>query len=363
MSGQITISIIKADVGSLAGHYVTHPKLLDVAKKTLNKAKASGLLVDYFVCNCGDDLELIMTHNNGEDSSEIHEMAWNAFQEAATTAKELGLYAAGQDLLADAFSGNLRGLGPGYAEIEIEERPSEPVVTFLMDKTGPGAFNLPLFRIFADPFCTSGLVFSPRMNRGFKFEVLDVLENKVVTLDTPQEMYDLLALIGSTERYVLKRVYTKDDQVCAAISTTKLSQIAGKYVGKDDPVAIVRAQHSFPAVGEILEPFAFPHLVAGWMRGSHNSPIMPVGLKDAKCTRFDGPTRVVALGFQVTKGRLIGPADLFDDVAFDRSRAVSNEVADYMRRHGPFVPGRLPMGEMEYTTLKDVLERLKGRFK
>jgi fructose 1,6-bisphosphate aldolase/phosphatase len=179
-------------------------------------------------------------------------------------------------------------MGPGYAEMEIEERPSEPIVTFLMDKTGPGAFNLPLFRIFADPFCTSGLVISPRMNRGFKFEVLDILENKVVTLDTPQEMYDLLALIGSTERYVLKRVYTKDDQVCAAISTTKLSEIAGKYVGKDDPVAIVRAQHSFPAVGEILEPFAFPHLVAGWMRGSHNSPIMPVGLKDAKCTRFDG---------------------------------------------------------------------------
>lgn len=107
MSGRITISIIKADVGSLAGHYVTHPKLLDVAKKILNKAKASGLLVDYFVCNCGDDLELIMTHKNGEDSSEIHEMAWNAFQEAAATAKELGLYAAGQDLLADAFSGNL----------------------------------------------------------------------------------------------------------------------------------------------------------------------------------------------------------------------------------------------------------------
>lgn len=363
MSGRITISIIKADVGSLAGHYVTHPKLLDVAKKALGEAKASGLLVDYFVCNCGDDLELLMTHKHGENSSEIHEMAWNAFQKATTTAKELGLYAAGQDLLADAFSGNLRGMGPGYAEMEIEERPSEPIVTFLMDKTGPGAFNLPFFRIFADPFCTSGLIFSPRMNRGFKFEVLDILENKVVTLDTPQEMYDLLALIGSTERYVLKRVYTRDDTVCAAISTTKLSQIAGKYVGKDDPVAIVRAQHSFPAVGEILEGFAFPHLVAGWMRGSHNSPIMPVGLKDAKCTRFDGPTRVVALGFQVTKGSLIGPADLFDDVAFDRSRVISNEVADYMRRHGPFAPGRLPMGEMEYTTLKDVLERLKGRFK
>lgn len=363
LSERITISIIKADVGSLAGHHVVHPELLEVAKKRLEKAKLDGLILDYFVCNCGDDLELIMTHKLGEDNSEIHEMAWNTFQEATKVSKRLKLYAAGQDLLADAFSGNIRGMGPGYAEMEIEERPSEPVVIFLMDKTAPGAFNLPLFRVFADPFCTSGLVINPEMNRGFRFEVLDIIEDRKVTLDTPMEMYDLLALIGTPGKYVIKRAYTKDDTICAVVSTVKLSNIAGKYVGKDDPVAIVRAQHSFPAVGEILEPFAFPHLVTGWMRGSHNCPIMPVGLKDAKCTRFDGPTRVVALGFQITNGSLIGPADLFDDVAFDRTRMISNEVADYMRRHGPFMPGRLPGDEMEYTTLKNVLERLKGRFR
>jgi fructose 1,6-bisphosphate aldolase/phosphatase len=32
--------------------------------------------------------------------------------------------------------------------------------------------------------------------------------------------------------------------------------MAGRYVGKDDPVCIVRAQGNFPAVGEVLEPFA-----------------------------------------------------------------------------------------------------------
>ena len=31
----------------------------------------------------------------------------------------------GQDLLKDSFSGNVRGMGPGVAEIEMEERPSE----------------------------------------------------------------------------------------------------------------------------------------------------------------------------------------------------------------------------------------------
>ncbi|RLF45383.1 MAG: hypothetical protein DRN09_01855, partial [Thermoplasmata archaeon] len=38
------------------------------------------------------------------------------------------------------------------------------------------------------------------------------------------------------------------------------------------------------------------------------------------------------------------------------------EVADYMRAHGPFEPHRLPMEDMEYTTLPGVLEKLKGRF-
>ena len=117
-----------------------------------------------------------------------------------------------------------------------------------------------------------------------------------------------------------------------------------------------------PALGEVLEPFAFPHLVSGWMRGSHNGPIMPVAQKDAMCTRFDGPPRAVALGFQLAEGKLIGPVDLFADVGFDNARKRALDVADYMRRHGPFEPHRLPLEEMEYTTLPKIMEKLKDRF-
>ncbi len=46
--------------------------------------------------------------------------------------------------------------------MEITLRKSEPVVTFHMDKTEPGAFNLPIFRMFADPFNTAGLVIDRR---------------------------------------------------------------------------------------------------------------------------------------------------------------------------------------------------------
>ncbi|MEM1983467.1 MAG: fructose-1,6-bisphosphate aldolase/phosphatase [Sulfolobales archaeon] len=359
-----TVSVIKADIGSLAGHHIVHPDTLAAATKVLAEAKIKGVIEDFYVTNAGDDLELIMTHRKGVDSPEVHGLAWEAFKEAAKVSKELGLYAAGQDLLSDAFSGNVRGLGPGVAEMEFVERPSEPIVVFMADKTEPGAFNLPMFKIFADPFNTAGLVVDPKLHDGFKFEVFDVFEGRSVELLLPEEMYDLLAIIGTTGRYIVRRVYRKkDNEIAAAVSVERLGLMAGRYVGKDDPVAVVRAQSGFPAVGEILEPFATPHLVAGWMRGSHYGPIMPVPLRYSKCTRFDGPPRIVALGFQVKDAKLVGPADLFDDPAFDNSRRTAEVVADYIRRMGPFMPHRLGPEEMEYTTLPEVLERLKDRFK
>ncbi len=360
---RITVSVIKADIGSLAGHHVVPEEIKEAARSMLREAADEGKIIDYYVTNCGDDLELIMTHRRGEESPEIHELAFKTFKKCEKRAKELKLYAAGQDILSDAFSGNLRGMGPGFAELEFEERPSDPVVVFMADKTEPGAFNLPLFKAFADPFNTAGLVIDPKMHSGFEFEILDVVEGKSVRLKCPEEMYDLLALIGTTGRYIIRKVYSKNGVPAAAVSTTRLSLIAGRYVGKDDPVAVVRAQAGLPAVGEVLEAFAFPHLVAGWMRGSHYGPLMPVSEQDARCTRFDGPPRVVALGFQVSDGKLLGPADLFRDPAFDRARELCNQIADYMRRHGPFMPHRLGPDEMEYTTLPNVLEKLRDRFR
>jgi len=368
MGEKITVSVIKADVGSVAGHTTVPDEIKAVAEKKLNEAKEKGVLIDFRVLNAGDDLELIMTHRKGVDSEEIHGLAWETFEECAKKAKELKLYAAGQDLLAEAFSGNIRGLGPGVAEMEFTERPGEPIVVFMMDKTEPGAFNLPIFRMFADPFNTAGLVIDPSMHQAFRFEVWDIMEHRKVMMAMPEEMYDLLALIGAKSRYVIKRVYPKEgsplptDEPVAVISTEKLYQIAHKYVGKDDPVAIVRAQSGLPAVGEVLEAFAFPHLVSGWMRGSHNGPILPVPFRYSKCTRFDGPPRCIAAGFQLCNGKLIGPVDMFDDPAFDYTRMRAMEICDYMRRHGPFEPHRLPLEEMEYTTLPKVLNKLKDRF-
>ncbi|MBM3309226.1 MAG: fructose 1,6-bisphosphatase [Candidatus Altiarchaeales archaeon] len=358
-----TISLIKADIGSVGGHIETPKEILDACEESMAEAKKKKLLIDYYVTRCGDDVQLLMTHTKGVDNKDVHKLAWDTFKKGADLAKKMGLYGAGQDLLKDAFSGNVRGMGPGIAEMEIEERPAEVFVAFMADKTEASAFNLAVYEMFANPMNTAGLVLDPKLHDGFKFEVQDVKGNEYVIFDTPEETYDLLALIGLTDNYAVKRIYRKSGEIAASISTEKVSFIAGTYVGKDDPCMLVRAQSGYPATGEVLNPFAQPYYIAGWMRGSHRGPLMPVGQKNANCTRFDGPPRLIALAFSIKEGKLVGPSDCFDDPGFDRARKMANIMADIMRRHGTFQPHLLPPGEMEYTTLPNVLKKLKPRFK
>ena len=79
-------------------------------------------------------------------------------------------------------------------------------------------------------------------------------------------------------------------------------------------------------------------------------------------TRFDGPPRVVALGFQIHDGRLTGPPDMFADPSFDRARKQAGEAMDYFRRNGPFEPHRLPLNDLEYTTVRELEDRIVDRW-
>ncbi|MGB9678829.1 MAG: fructose-1,6-bisphosphate aldolase/phosphatase [Thermoanaerobacteraceae bacterium] len=354
---KITLTVIKADIGGCVGHTDVHPDLLELAKNHLKEEGRE--LIDFYVTHVGDDLELIMTHRKGTDNNEIHKLAWDTFYLCARRARELKLYGAGQDLLQDSFSGNIKGLGPGVAEMEFEERKSEPVVIFMADKTEPGAWNLPLYKMFADPFNTIGLVIDPNMHNGFLFEVYDMIGHRNVVFKTPEDLYDLLVFIGASGRYCIRKVYTKNREIAAVSSTQRMNLMAGRYVGKDDPVMIVRCQSGLPAVGEVLEPFANPHLVSGWMRGSHYGPMIPVSVDSAVPTRFDGPPRVIALGFQIADGKLIGAQDFFKDVAFDNARKKALDISDYLRTMGPFEPHRLSLDDLEYTTLPGVMEKLQ----
>ena len=359
----VTLSVIKADIGGYVGHSSSHPEVLKTAEECMARAKKAGLVMDYHVTRCGDDLQLIMTHQHGEDDEKIHKMAWDIFIDCTKVAKKLKLHGAGQDLLSDAFSGNVKGMGPGVAEMQFEEREAETIIIFMADKTASGAWNLPLYKIFADPFNTIGLVIASNMHGGFSFEVHDVKGHKKISFNAPDEIYDMLVFLGAPSHYAVKAVYHRESGEIAAVSSTqRLSMMAGRYVGKDDPVCIVRSQGQFPAVGEILEPFASSYIVEGWMRGSHHGPLMPVAVRESNPTRFDGPPRVIAAGFQLSGGMLVGPQDMFDDPAFNNARQQANDIADMLRRHGPFEPHRLPLEEMEYTTMPQVMKKLKERF-
>jgi hypothetical protein len=208
---KITVSVIKADVGSIGGHTQPSPALLEAVGACVRE-EGAGLLLDVAVSHTGDDVAILMTHDRGVGDEQVHKLAWQAFVAGTEVAKAEGLYGAGQDLLKDAFSGNVKGMGPAVAEMEIDERPAEPFLFFAADKTDPGAYNLPLYLAFADPMNTPGLMLAPKLAKGFRWVVMDVEHtggDRVIELVTPEELYDLAALLRDTERFVVESVWSR----------------------------------------------------------------------------------------------------------------------------------------------------------
>ena len=83
-----TLSVIKADIGGWVGHSASHPEIIQLAKDMLEEEKSKGFIKDFYVTACGDDLQLIMTHQHGNTNSDIHGMAWNVFKTCTEKAKE-----------------------------------------------------------------------------------------------------------------------------------------------------------------------------------------------------------------------------------------------------------------------------------
>lgn len=361
---KITLSIIKADIGSIGGHIKPSQKLLETVENYVKK-KGKGKIIDYYVGHTGDDVAILTTHKKGVSNKTIHKLCWEAFLEGTKVAKSQGLYGAGQDLLKESFSGNVKGMGPAVAEIEIDERPAEPFLMFAADKTEPGAFNLPLYLTFTDPMYCPGLILSSKIKKGFKWNIMDVAYtkgDKVITLESPEETYDIAALLRDNGRFVVEGIYSRESgEQVVAVSTTRLHNIAGRYVGKDDPVMLVRAQKNFPATGEILAPYSIGHYVAGFMRGSHIGPLMPVK-KNSSISFFDGPPVVNCLAFCVKNGKLTEPADAFDHPYWDWVRKRVSHKAEEIRRQGFSGPAMLSMSELEYTGIMDTLKKLEKRF-
>ncbi len=362
---KITLSVLKADIGSIGGHIKPSQALMDEVRNFVGH-NGKNLIIDYYVSSTGDDIAILCTHERGVLDEKIHRLAWDAFLAGTAVAKKQGLYGAGQDLLKDSFSGNIKGMGPAVAEIEFEERPNEPFIFFAADKTDPGAYNLPFYLAFADPMYCAGLLLSPKMSEGFTFRIIDVSyteKDKVIELHAPEEIYDIATLLRDNEKYVIESIFSRSTgNQAVAISTTRLHNIAGKYTGKDDPVALVRVQGEFPATGEVLAPFQIGHYVAGFMRGSHIGPLMPCKL-NTTISYFDGPPVVTGAAFSVKDGKLTEPADVFDHPFWDVVRAEVASKAMAIRRQGFSGAAMLPFSELEYGGVVEKLAKLEKKFR
>ncbi len=374
----VTLSAIKADVGSIGGHTRPTERMLEEMKHRVAAATGS-LLIDGTVTHTGDDIALLMSHTHGTGADAVHRFSWDCFLAATAIAQEEGCYGAGQDLLVDAPSGNVRGAGPGVAEIEFErdpqsaDRAAEAFIVFTADKCGPGAYNLPLYLAFCDPMHDGGLLLNPKMHKGFTIQVIDMdykgedgAGDRIIRLDVPERGWDLAALLQNIDRFAIEGIWSryKPNEQIASVSATRLHNIAGKYTGKDDPIAIVRTQGLFPAPEEVTEPFLVNPFVTGDARGSHVMPLLPVPINTAVNGPYCHPIcSGVAFSMDGSGQFTRNMVDLFAGPAWDEARRRSQEKALEMRKQGFFGAAMAGVTEIAYTGLVDTHKALDREFK
>ncbi len=272
----VTISAFRARVGGYVGGGHVHPALLDAAREGLAQAKDSGIVADGFVARCGDDVDLMLLHSRTRDARAV---AHDVFGRAASASSRLRQHGNG-------------GVEIDGVELALIPRPSEPILFFFSSKADRGVWNLLVYRMFADPFITPGLVTDPVLREGFRF-----------TLDGSQEVFDLPAdqyrMLGAL------RCGARITEVRARAS----NEVAAVASAGSDPALIVRCEGLFPSVEDVLEAFS--------SEGSAG-PLAPVSANADSSTR--SIPRAIGLGFQVTPERLVGPRDLLGDAAFEIQR-------------------------------------------
>ena len=265
-----TLSDIKADSGGKVGHTTPPNHFSPVAEASLQEAKEAKLIYGTSeIIEVGDDGHLLMTHNKGVDSNEIHLFAYRTFFRQVWVAEILGYkwYGLGQDLVGEAsegrtteelasltdrfidllednlppaeqkrmdelkkayldwksgqgkghkplavFAGNVSGQGPGFAELPLM-RPAR-IGLLAMDKTGPSTFNLPIWWILNrtrnDETLSAYLENSG--DQGVVVEIWDVEHHTRAFLDLETELSGIKNLLGAIERFNVKRIWSRKVQ-------------------------------------------------------------------------------------------------------------------------------------------------------
>jgi len=403
------VKATKADVGGVGGHVVAAEEVKGVITRFVlenNGYQGEPIFSSLMVTHTGDDVAVTGIMSERVPMEVVDELMWDALMLGADKASELGLYGPGQDLIADSFTGNLKGAGPASVVLPLPVRPENPSQTVLVsfaDKTEPMAFNYYATGAYLLPRFNTGLIVAAsKMKRGYIFEVVDLdtraqaveagvhprdqkaldgkmeelakgLRERVITLRAPEDLYDIEGLTRSS-RYVVARIWTRDEhggkaQLGYVVSAERLHNIKSKkgftYGGKDDPVLVAFAQGDWPAPGEISSPWAACPMVAGDCRGSHHLHILPVPI-NWQTSYWSGPIiSCIALSVNINTGRIGAISDQFAlGTPWDWVRQRASELAVQFRTaHGIKQPATLHEDELEYQEgWKERRARLEGKF-
>ena len=398
------IKATKADVGGVGGHVVAADEVKSVIAKYVldnNWCGREAIFTSLIVTHTGDDVAVTGIMAETVDMSVVDELMWDALQEGARKAAELGLYGPGQDLVADAFTGNLRGAGPAAVALPLpvrKDNASQTVLVSFADKTEPMAFNHYATGAYLLPRFNTGLIIAAsRMKRGYIMEIVDLdtkaqaieagvhprdqealdgkmeelakgLQEKVITLRAPEDLYDIEGLTRSS-RFVIARIWSRGEkgeraQLGYVCSAERLHNIKTKkgftYGGKDDPVLLAFAQGDWPAPGEITSPWAAAPMVAGDCRGSHNLHILPMPI-NSQTSYWSGPIlSAITLSCNIHTGRIGAISDQFAlGTPWDEVRRRAADLAIQFRlAHGVKQPATLHEDELEY---QDGWKERRGR--
>ncbi|KPL16513.1 MAG: fructose 1,6-bisphosphatase, partial [candidate division Zixibacteria bacterium SM23_81] len=66
-----TLSVIKADIGSIGGHIKPSQRLMEKVREYL-EAKRGDIFTDYRVSSTGDDVAILFSHHRGALNEKIH---------------------------------------------------------------------------------------------------------------------------------------------------------------------------------------------------------------------------------------------------------------------------------------------------
>jgi len=391
------VFVEKADDGGAGGHVESSMKLkgtiLDYVLRHNRWGKDNRpIFTSLMATHTGDDVAItgIIDEKVMEHREMVAELMWDAFKAGEKVAVEQGLYGPGQDLKADAFTGNVHGLGPATIILPLpvrENNPSQVVVAAYADKTEPGVYNHITTRSYLNPEYNTGLlVADSKMNKGYIFEISDLdtkaqayeegiptndrkaldeamerlgKTERFIQLKFPEDLLDIYRLTMDNSRYVVSKIYAKDNdgkpgQLGVVVSAERLHNIkTGKgftYGGKDDPVMLSHAQGDWPAPGEITSPIALTPVVAGDCRGSHNLNVYPMPINELT-SYFSGPIMsIVSMSINIHTGRIGAVADQFArGTPWDKFRDdAARKMLEFRTSQGFRQPGTLPNNEMEY---------------